>query len=205
MPSFRLLPLIFTSFSRQLGAAIATDWTKEDAHINVGCSLAFYQVQLFHWPHSQYISLSWSFQPAKNVKNALFTLNRWERRYQKIGTVKGCMWRVVCFYECPKYNRSADSTSKRQILRPHFIFCRLETAAFRIIFLWIGSGDCEGLAEEIVSSKALFFFTVVWSTIKLLGATPNEPPLLLVSAGRTRRKRPFSPSGVGSGDIKRLG
>jgi len=53
--------LNFASFSRQLGAAIANDWTRKDTHSNVCCSLSLYQVHLVCWPRSQNISPSWSF------------------------------------------------------------------------------------------------------------------------------------------------
>jgi len=120
----------------------------------------------------------------KERENARFAPERWERRYQKIGTANECMWKLDLVYDCSKYNQSNGGNSRRFILRPTFVFRILGTAAFLTIFQSIGSDDCQRLTQGTVSSKGLFFYTIIWSAIELLGATPNEPPYLLVSAGQ---------------------
>jgi len=88
-PFFLLVPtsttknsMLFTPFSRQRGAEIVTDRSREVAHINVCSSLGLIQVHCIHWQHLQKIPPSWSFQPTMHTENAYFALISGERRHQ---------------------------------------------------------------------------------------------------------------------------
>jgi len=97
-----------------------------------------------------------------------------------------------------KYNRSSVGNSRRSILRPHFVCRLLETAAFWIISLSIGSGEYGRLKQRKVSSKGLFFPTIASSIIDLIAAPPNHPSITVLSDDKSHRKRLFSPNKLGA-------
>jgi len=59
----------------------------------------------------------------------------------------------------------------------------------------------------MVSSKGFFFSTIAASTIDALGASPRDRSIMIVSDGKSRRKRhfrPFSSNKVVKFDISAL-
>jgi len=138
------------------------------------------------------------FSRQNKSKTPLSPLDRWERRYQKIGTVNWCMWRVVLLCECPKYNSVTGHISIRCILRPHPGLSSPQNGCFLYHFASIGSGDCDWPMEGSCSYQYSFLSVPASSTINPLTPPPKDPSVMVVATGCTRRNRVISSKKLGA-------
>jgi len=131
-------------------------------------------------------------------KTPIFALQRWERRYQKIGTVTGVKWRLVLLYHSLKYNRSNGGNFIKSILRPLFVFPLLKMTAFSLDFRQVKL-CCGWVKQGTLTSKGLFVSVIASSTISPVAAPSSDHSIMAVSAGKPHQKAIFAHK---SGEIR---
>jgi len=115
---------------------------------------------------------------------------RW--RYQKIGAVNGCMWRLGCFHKHPEYNWSAGGDSKRSLRDGRSALQLLNNASFLIIFAITVDGDLR-LTEAGNGIKQRCVVLYYWIKYnRSTGSTTKRAILPSYFGWQNTAKTPFS-------------
>jgi len=176
----------------------ATDWVKYGARFNVGSPLPSFEVQLIQWKHLLTSHPSspfrlWrldgkrcfcSFSSKLVVKCDIRRLGPW------MVTSNGLFFCT----SVPSTIAPLTTIPKDQF----FFLLPAFSAHFRVIFPWIGSGDCDWLNQERCPYQCLLFSGILSSTINPMTAPQKDLSVMVISAVQIRWKRHFRPWALGA-------